>query len=260
MKNRVSWAAWRPFSYAPGGKIYGSARKITLHTMECGSPSSDCWPSYKGGGVPHLSVNPGTGNARQHIDFNRSAYALASPGYPNSPNMNAGINIQIEIVGRAADTGNYSDAWYDQLGKWIADICNIANVPARIPYPWGGVNGYGVNGAYRQAWSRIQPTSGIMAHSNWPFNTHWDIGNADQKRLLFAINRHLGKEEEVTKEEMQQIANMAADAVWDKVVGEDLSGKKRPAKWLLTSAQRMSARTAQELNKNATQEDEDAAK
>jgi LysM repeat protein len=183
-RSRAPWAAWRPLRKS-GGSITGSARKITLHTMECGSPSQDCWPGYSNGGsTPHLSLNPGTGHARQHIDFNRSAYALASPGAPRSPNMNAGINIQIEIVGRAKDTAGYSDAWYKQLAYWVNWLCDEWGVPKQFVGDFGGPNGYGTGGAYRLSWSKFQGASGIVGHSNVPFNSHWDPGNLQQAKLL----------------------------------------------------------------------------
>lgn len=163
----------------------GSARKITLHTMECGSPSQDCWPGYGGGGAtPHFSCNPGTGRIRQHIPMSRSGRALRAPVRGQSPNINAGRNIQIEIAGWAKDTHRYSDAWYRQLAAWVEWICNDQGIPKQFPFDFGGVEGYGTGGRYRVSWSRFRDTSGLVGHSNVPYNSHWDPGNLNQARLL----------------------------------------------------------------------------
>jgi hypothetical protein len=184
---------WYPFPNKAGGKFYGSARKITLHTIEAGGPGVVAWPSYSNGGTaPHVTINPGIG-VRQHISFARSAYALASPGYPRSPNMNAGINIQIEIAGRSKDVANYPDWWYEALAKEIYTIAKNAGVPLVAPFPYGGDAGYGSSGAYRVSWSRFQQASGLVNHSNPPYNTHWDASYLLRRLLPLLIALDAGQ-------------------------------------------------------------------
>lgn len=197
---------WRPFSYAPGGPIYGTARKLTLHTMECGGVNQPCWPTYRGGGVPHISTTPGI-ETRQHISFARSAYALASPGHPRSPNMNAGLHVQVEVAGRSADVPNYPQWWYEALADTIWKIAVNCRIPVRFPFGYGGgPEGYGTNGAYRQAWSRYQPASGIIQHSNAPNpNTHWDADGMLKRLAPLLLERARGEEDDMKEEDFDRI-------------------------------------------------------
>lgn len=161
----------------------GSAKKITLHTMECGSASKGCWPTYGyGRSTPHFSLCPGTGEIRQHIPMNRSARALVSPGGGRSPNINAGVNIQIEVVGWAKDVYRYDDAWYKQLAAWVTWIAKDQGVPLTIPFSWPLTGGYGTSGKGRVSWEKFRDTSGVVAHVNVPLNSHWDAP-FDQARL-----------------------------------------------------------------------------
>ena len=182
--NRVPWASWHPARFG-GSATTGGARKITLHTMECGSESQACWPGYNNwGSTPHLSVHPGSGQARQHVLLDRSARALASPGSPSSPNMNAGLNIQIEIVGRAHDTPHYGDAWYRQLAEWLTWLCDEWHIPKVFPFDFGEDGTAGRHGKNRVSWAQYRDASGIVGHQNVPFNDHWDPGNLNQAKVL----------------------------------------------------------------------------
>jgi hypothetical protein len=172
----VPWATRQTWAGYSGGTLTGSARKITLHTTETLG-----WPSYgAGASAPHLTLNPATGEARQHIALNRSARALASPGAPTSPNMNAGSpHIQIEIIGYASQTPNYSDAWYRKLAEWVKWLCDDWRVPVAFPFVFIP----SPSGATRQSWSTYAPANGIVGHQHAPFNNHWDPGGIDVARL-----------------------------------------------------------------------------
>lgn len=185
---RVPWAAWSPFPGRAGGSTSGNARKITLHTTE-----GSGWPSYGGGGsAPHLTVNPATGEARQHIDLDKSAYALSSPGAPTSPNMNAGlIHVQIEIIGYAAQAPTYSRDWYTRLAQWVGWLCDELGVPKAAPWPFAASST-----AVRQTWDTYAAGSGIVGHGHAPYNDHWDPGALDIG-LLLALMDHDTEEDEM---------------------------------------------------------------
>jgi hypothetical protein len=176
MTDWAPWASKQQFSGYSGGSISGSGRKITLHTTE-----TTGFPGYGGGGsAPHLTVNPSTGEARQHIAFSKSAYALASPGPPTSPNMNAGRNIQIEIIAYAKDTPNKPDSWYAKLAEWCNWLCNDQGIPKSFFADFVP----NASGATRQSWNQWSPQSGMSAHQNVPYNDHWDAGGLWQDKLL----------------------------------------------------------------------------
>lgn len=199
---RAPWARWYPIHGKPGGTTTGHAKKITLHTTEgYGLPN---WHAI--GNVPHFTVNPATGEAWQHLDLDRSGYALASPGAPRSPNMNAGLHVQFEVIGRAALTPTYPDRWYKMLAVWLSWVCNEWGIPKAFPLPFGGDEGYGQDGDYRVPWTRYREVSGIIGHSNAPYNSHWDPGDLDQVRLL----RYMTEGENIvaiTDEDIKRIAD-----------------------------------------------------
>lgn len=177
----TDWAPWakRTLVLTSTPFYTGNARKITLHTMECGGERQACWPAYgNGSATPHFSLSPGTKEARQHIPLSRSARALASPGGGRSPNINAGVNIQIEVVGHAKDVYRYSDDWYRQLAEWVGWIASDQKVPLQFPYSFVP----NASGSTRVDWDSFRNVSGLVAHQNVPFNDHWDAP-FDQARL-----------------------------------------------------------------------------
>ena len=221
-KRRAPFAKWTPVSGVAGGPITGTARKITLHTTEgSGYPN---WEAIRS--IPHLTLDPATGQAWQHLDFDRSAYALGSPGTPRSPNMNAGINIQIEIIGRAAMTLFYSDVWYKRLALWLEWLCDEWQIPKDFPFPFGGENGYGTSGRYRQSWERFRDASGIVGHSNATYNSHWDPGNFDQKKLLSYMKGETIVAITLTGKQIDAIAEAAASRT-NRTLG-DYNAKGEP--------------------------------
>ena len=257
------WAPWADrtlvLTSTPG--FTGGAKKITLHTMECGSPSKDCWPSYGNGrSTPHFSLNPGTGHARQHIPMNRSARALVSPGGGRSPNINAGVNIQIEVVGWAKDVyKNYNDDWYKQLAQWLAWICKDQGIEKKFPFNWPLTGTYGTSGKGRVSWDRFRTANGIVAHMNAPFNEHWDAP-FDQARL----GKYLGSSVVITPpkptpppitdgrkkpfEWSKVTADLGAGAYMSNPCGRGncwnntTPGGRRGAKWIMEVQKAMNAR------------------
>jgi len=167
------WAPWatRSLVLTSTPRFTGSARKITMHSMECGTHRQRCcWPTYGyGSGTPHLSVCPETDQARQHIPFDRSARAMKSPGGGRSPNINSGLNIQVEVSAWARDLERYNDDWYRQLAWWLSRLCENLRIPKTFPFDVG----YSST-RYRVDWPTWRDASGIVFHQNAPFNDHWD--------------------------------------------------------------------------------------
>lgn len=224
-RRRAPWATWYPISGLAGGRCYGVARKQTLHTTQSGGLPN--WHSIRS--VPHFSVNPATGEAWQHLDLDRSGYALASPGAPNSPNMNAGVvHVQWEVIGYAETVLHMPDAWYRRLAVWMGWVADEWDIPTTFPFRFGGVEAYGPSGAYRVPWDRYRDTSGIVAHQNAPFNAHWDAP-FDQERL----SRYLNDDKEtivaITDKDVNRIANRVNATLGDFTSdGKPRDPDKRP--------------------------------
>ena len=167
---RAPWATGTMFTYATP-PFTGSARKLVLHTMEVAEPA---WPRYNnGGGLPHMSWNPGGRAYRQHIPFDRSARTLRSPGVPRSPNINAGVTIQVEIAGFAAAVSDYPDSWYDEVALRVGWLCDNLGIPRSFPLRFTD----SPNESVQVDWATWAATSGVVGHQHAPYNDHWDPGD-----------------------------------------------------------------------------------
>ncbi len=173
-------ALWDPITNFPGLRPFtGSARKVTLHTTETSAKPN--WETQQFG-IPHLTVDPVTDRRWQHLPFDIAAYALA--GGQHSPNSDAGLNIQIEIIGHAKDTPTWPDTAYRHLRSVLAWLSTNLDIPMVVPFPFTGPDGSGPHGAVRQPWETFQPAHGVVGHAHAPHNEHWDPGHLDTHRLL----------------------------------------------------------------------------
>lgn len=154
----------------------GSAVKITVHTTE--TPVKPNWQE-KRKGLPHYTLD---GNiAYSHLPLDVAAYTLI--GGDNSPNSDAGTNIQIEWVGFAENSMGRSDADYASLAELISDISEKVGGVWSFPFPFTGSDGWGPDGTVRVSWEEYKDASGILGHSHAPYNNHWDPGRLDVDRL-----------------------------------------------------------------------------
>jgi hypothetical protein len=151
--------------------------RLVLHTTEGTS-----FPSYSSGGVPHLTFNPATNEVRQHLPFDVAAYTMQ--GGDHSPNSEAGTTLQVEMIGYAKDTPTWPAQNYENLRALIMWFYTNMAVPYVFPFPFTGSDGYGTDGAVRQTWDAWASASGIVGHSNAPYNEHWDPGALDTARLM----------------------------------------------------------------------------
>jgi hypothetical protein len=151
-----------------GGK---GNRKLLLHSTETLG-----WPNYAA--PPHLTLNPFTGELRQHVSFDQAAYALRD---------NAGeddrYTWQIELIARAADTGGYDDTWY----RNVADIIAWFHLEMGVPLVWAdfSVMLYGTLAPQRMTRDECDSFAGIFGHAHFGrgVDSHWDPGRMDIERL-----------------------------------------------------------------------------
>jgi hypothetical protein len=153
-----------------------------LHTRE--SPRLGgvyTWP-------PHLSVDLHTGKAHQHVEFNRSAYAM----HHSQPNRRGGRpTFQVELVGYARDVPHYPDSWYAALADLISWFHHNLDVPIEFPKPFGGSETYGAGGTVRVGTARQwEKLAGIVGHQHAYRNAHWDPGKLDVARVTHFLADH----------------------------------------------------------------------
>lgn len=174
---------------APSSNSYAVdyADKLLLHTTE-GATIEGAIAAYRSHGAwPHLTVDPLAKRIVQHIDFGRAAGALYNGPQPMETNRGGAV-IQVEIVGRAANTHTYSDDWYRWLAvEVIRPICKQLNLPARCVQFYGAMHGT----IAIETWpGRFQDDrwpgySGILGHQNaGDGNDHWDPGFLNAEKLL----------------------------------------------------------------------------
>lgn len=155
-------AVWDPISNFTGLRPFkGGAKKITLHTTE-----TDVKPNWEQqqSGIPHLTLDLGSGQRWQHLDFGIAAYTLS--GGDHSPNSDSGQNIQIEIIGRTSQCPSWPQSEYSELEDVIEWLCNMLGIPFEFPLSFTSPK--------RQSWSAWEPVSGVLGHCHAPYNDHTD--------------------------------------------------------------------------------------
>lgn len=174
MTTRYPNSIWYPTAGKAGHNWSGHHTPLLiLHDREVDNMGGHYpWP-------PHATIDPlGRWRPRQHIEFNRTAYALHH-GPPNHRQH----AYQIEMPGHARDVPHYPDTWYEGLAEIISWFHHALGVPLRFPKPFAGSEAYGEHGAVRMTWDEYNNSGGIIAHQHVPDNKHWDVGRLDVPRL-----------------------------------------------------------------------------
>jgi hypothetical protein len=159
-----SGALWHPdatrVTHQDAGAFTGGGRKLVWHTTEGSS-----LPDY-GGSSPHFTLNPRTGDLWQHIPLNRAARALAHPSGPETNRANA---IQVELIGFAKDTQDWSSGAYAnvaELARWIEGAFGVPRrTGVKFTVPATRLSGQG-----------FVDYEGHIGHAHVPGNDHWDPG------------------------------------------------------------------------------------
>ncbi len=162
--------------------------KLVLHTWEF----TGRWPNY--GPAPHLTLWPRpfspTPQLRQHIPFDRAAYSMRNNAAEDDRNT-----WQIEIAGRARDTHNYPDEWYEDVANAIRFFTTDLAVPAVFADFTTMRSGW--DAPQRLTYRQWDQFAGILGHGHAPAErpdgtlppdvadreAHWDPGRIDAPRL-----------------------------------------------------------------------------
>ncbi|MET0789277.1 MAG: hemopexin repeat-containing protein [Cellulomonas sp.] len=131
---------------------------------------------------PTLTIEPLTGRIVQHYSLATGARALRSATADLV--KNAARAVQIEIVGKAAETPGWAPAQLDMIRGVLRSIEALVPIPqasGRTFLDSAGVNQTPGNRMSVDEWKRF---SGWCGHQHVPAETHWDPGGIDIATLL----------------------------------------------------------------------------
>jgi hypothetical protein len=152
---------------------------VVLHTTE-----TDNRASYSGN-EPHSEVDD-DGSILQYISLAKTAKALYNyPGVGVETNRRRGRIIQIELVNRAGNISDISDAQLDGLARFLRFVDGeLPFAKAGPPQGWFGSEAASENAASRFSFEDWENFGGICGHQHVPENDHWDPGHFPLDRLL----------------------------------------------------------------------------
>ncbi len=212
----------RPVAGRPGKKWDGGTGnpKYLFHTTEI----TTRWPNYTA--PPHLTLNPWTGELRQHVAFNLAAYAVRSGRVDTMR-----FTYQVEHWGRAKAVPTYPDVWYRNVAELIEWFHDNLDVP--VVFDDFTNLRFGAFGS-RLPYDDVDSFSGIIGHGRVGrgIDTHWDPGALDVPRLeamlhipsppeedeMLPVDANSGKEDIRAIQEMLNTAygtDLSPTGVWD---------------------------------------------
>ena len=157
---------------------------VVLHTTESDPGTCEAVAKYlvRMGYESHEVFDPSNGDLIQLLPPTQPGKSLVN--LPGAVEMNnRGGVYQIEIVGRAADTPSYDDAWYERLRVRLLVVCNFTGTPYTFPLPFQPYpQSYGVN-LVRLNFDDWLTVEGVIGHQHAPENMHGDPGALDIERL-----------------------------------------------------------------------------
>ena len=161
------------------GAFTGGGHKIVLHTTEGGTPTSVVATLKANRSAVHFVIGT-AGPLYQLIPLNKAGRGLEHPSGPETNRANA---IQIEIVGFAKDSQNWSDAFYERIGHLCRWIEKNFNVPHKCGVEFTATAS---SPAKRLGGQAFFEYAGYIGHEHVPGNSHWDPGRLRINKLLKA--------------------------------------------------------------------------
>jgi len=174
---------WHPdATRVPGrdaGPFVKAGAKLLWHTTE-GSSAEGAINAYGAtGSWPHFTFEPKTGRLFQHLPLNVAGRALEHPA--GTVETNRANVIQVELVGRAAETPKWTDAEYARVAMLARWIEYNARVPRRCTVVF---NATPQRQAQRLSGADWLAYAGHIGHCHAPSNHHWDPGSLRIDRVL----------------------------------------------------------------------------
>lgn len=151
------------------GTMVGGGKKIVHHTTE-GSNAAGAIATFRTTGSWPTLTAEWTGSkleVYQHMPLNMAARALQHPG--GTSETNRANCVQIEHVGFAADTGNWSDARYAAIATLCRQIESLWGVPSTTA-------NVSFSNPQRLSGPGFVAAAGHCGHEHVPNNDHTDPG------------------------------------------------------------------------------------
>ncbi len=160
--------------------------RLVLHTTET-KGLGDMPTTHEN--PPHLWVDLDNDTYLQAIPLDLASFSLRHPG--GTIDTNGIFCIQVEIVGYAKDTHNYSDEWYKKLAlNVIKPICETVGIDYKIYKEFKGEGDEvlaTVTSTNRMSADEWVKFNGVCGHQHIPNNTHWDPGQLQYEKVIELI-------------------------------------------------------------------------
>lgn len=151
--------------YHGTGSMAGGGKKIIWHTTE-GSSAAGAFGAYRvSNAYPHFTLAE-DGKVYQHIPLSNYATALEHPS--GTPETNRANCYQVEIVGTANSSGQWSDTRYAQIAALGRYIEQQTGTPRKV--------GASFANPVRLSGTSFYAASGHFGHCHVPSNSHYDPG------------------------------------------------------------------------------------
>ena len=170
-----------------GGSMLGGNPRVTWHTTENdpARTSAKAVANYLNstGNTVHVVWNPVTGQIVQMIPTNRAGRGLKNTAGGVETNRKGSVNIQIEVVARAAKPfTQYACRNLDVIVKWLRSLGIKDVFPGGAPKSYPASAGLGNGDRSTVAWAQ----NGHFGHSQVPENSHGDPGAISVAKILTA--------------------------------------------------------------------------
>lgn len=178
------------YSHPSGG------RKLTLHTTESGWGSTDVLINlFKDStlNAPQFQIDWNNGRPRfvQYLSLHRAGCAFRGGGCPTN---GAGVNVQVEIVGYAAQSHTWPDGVLEMIGDFAVRVnrglkrLGMAEIPYATSLTYYGQDaGFTLataNARQRLSCEGTLDYMGWIGHQHFWGNDHWDPGKLNVERIL----------------------------------------------------------------------------
>jgi hypothetical protein len=154
-------------AFAPGFRP-----RLVWHTTQ-----GTGWPDYKGGTeAPHFTINPKTGELRQHMSVLVAARALRGEDVAGIA-TNRAHAIQVEIIGFAGDSDTWPESYYEnlrELAAWIEVNCGVRST-CSVTF---------TNEAHPMSHTKWEDYEGHCGHQHVPGQDHFDPGEFRIEEVL----------------------------------------------------------------------------
>jgi hypothetical protein len=168
-----------------GSFIDGVPFRGVLHTTEgrSFSPRKDSYGGWHTA-YPHFTlIQTDTGVAIfQHLPIDVAARALKNKR--GGVQTNRARTIQIEIVGKAAESSDFSEQMLTAISSWMRWVEAETGVLPIAPLEFIGWEGAGEAAKSRMSSNEWMAFNGWCGHQHVPENDHWDPGRINIGRLL----------------------------------------------------------------------------